>query len=231
MTVLHATEPATVYLSCWARGSSTQIADVDRALCQDRSLVMQLAMRRTLFAFPRDLLAAAWGSASARVAGVQRTRMAKDLVNAGLARDGEQWLERARGEVLSVLAEHPDGLLAFELRKLVARMRGRAPPPTAIARSFVAGCPRSARHEDDLVWWLGRPRPRCVWPSPSSPPSRSPSITASTAGWRPDPSSGPARARRLVSDSCPNVGPRYLDAAPLLTRPRASVGRRTSGSR
>ena len=119
MTVLHATEPATVYLSCWARGRSPQIARVDRALYEDRSLVKQLAMRRTLFVFPRDLLAAVWGSASARVAGVQRTRMAKDLVTAGLATDGEQWLERARAEVLAVLAEHPDGLPAFELRKLV----------------------------------------------------------------------------------------------------------------
>jgi hypothetical protein len=78
MTVLHATEPATVYLSCWARVEALQIADVDRALFSDRSLVKQLAMRRTVFVFPRDLLPAAWGSASARVAGIERDRMAKD---------------------------------------------------------------------------------------------------------------------------------------------------------
>ncbi len=135
MTVLHATEPATVYLSCWARGPSLQIADVDRALYRDRSLVKQLAMRRTLFVFPRELLAAAWGSASARVARVQRTRMAKDLVNAGLAPDGEQWLERARAELLSVLAEHPDGLLAFELRKLVEMIAVNVRPPAGDAWS------------------------------------------------------------------------------------------------
>lgn len=38
------------------------------ALYDDRTIVKQLAMRRTLFVFPRELLPAAWGSTSARVA-------------------------------------------------------------------------------------------------------------------------------------------------------------------
>ena len=173
MTVLHATEPATVHLSCWARGRPIQIDDVDRALYQDRSLVKQLAMRRTLFVFPRDLLAAAWGSASARVAGVQRTRMAKDVVAAGLAPDGEQWLERARAEVLSVLAARPDGLLAIELRKLVAMIAVSVRPPAGnpwsaarvltylgargdIVRATNAGDWRTARPRWTLArHWLG----------------------------------------------------------------------------
>ena len=164
MTVLHATEPATVYLSCWARGRSTQIADVDRALYRDRSLVKQLAMRRTLFVFPRDLLAATWGSASARVAGVQRTRMAKDLVDAGLARDGEQWLERARAEVLSVLAEHPDGLLAFELRKLVATIAVNVHPPAgdpwsaARVLTYLGARGDIVRATNAADWRTARPR-------------------------------------------------------------------------
>ena len=54
LTVLHATEPATVYLSLWARVPGLTVADVDRALYDDRTLVKQLAMRRTLFVFPRD---------------------------------------------------------------------------------------------------------------------------------------------------------------------------------
>ena len=53
-------------------------------------------MRRTLFVFPRDLLPAAWGSASARVADAERARMAKDVEKAGLAADGDGWLDRAR---------------------------------------------------------------------------------------------------------------------------------------
>lgn len=119
MTVLHSTEPATVYLSCWARVTDSSVTDVDRALYLDRTLVKQLAMRRTLFVFPRDLLAAAWSSASARVAGVERARMAKDVVKAGLAGDGEVWLDRARSEVLAFLADRPDGCPAKEIREAV----------------------------------------------------------------------------------------------------------------
>jgi hypothetical protein len=117
MTVLHATDPATVYLSCWARCASVTVADVERALYDERSLVKQLAMRRTVFVFPRDLLGAAWPSASARVARSERAQMVRDVVAAGITNDGEAWLDRARADVLAVLAEAPDGLTAAEVRR------------------------------------------------------------------------------------------------------------------
>ena len=119
MTVLHSTEPATVHLSCWARSRSPQVADVERALYLDRTLVKQLGMRRTLFVLPRDLLPFVWPSASARVAGTERAAIAKDAVKAGLAEDGHDWLDRARREVLAVLAEAPDGLTAQQVRLAV----------------------------------------------------------------------------------------------------------------
>jgi hypothetical protein len=119
MTVLHATVAASVHLSCWARVHGLRVADVDRAFYRDRSLMKQLAMRRTLFVFPRDLLPAAWGCASARVAGVERTRMAKDIVNDGLADDGDAWLDRARAEIIAVLADAPGGRTASEIRRAV----------------------------------------------------------------------------------------------------------------
>jgi Winged helix DNA-binding domain len=119
MTVLHATEPATVYLSCWARTRSLQVADVDRALYDDRNLVKQLAMRRTTFVFPCDLLPAVWPSASARVAGIERAQISKGVVKAGLAENGHDWLDRARAEVLAVLADAPEGRSALEIRQAV----------------------------------------------------------------------------------------------------------------
>ncbi len=84
MTVLHATEAATVHLAVAARTEGLDVDDVDHALYDARSVVKQLAMRRTLFVFPRDLLPAAWGSASARVATAERKRVAK-MVEAGRA--------------------------------------------------------------------------------------------------------------------------------------------------
>jgi winged helix DNA-binding protein len=119
MTALHATEPATVYLSCRARMDAFKAAELDQALYAERCLVKQLAMRRTLFVFPADLLPAVWPSTSARVAGSQRARLAKQIVRAGLAEDGGAWLDRAGAEVLAALADAPDGRTAQELRDAV----------------------------------------------------------------------------------------------------------------
>ena len=80
---LHSTEPASVHLAVAARSEGVSAADVDASLYDYRSLVKQLAMRRTLFAFPRDLLPAVWGSAAARVAETERKKIGKDVVVGG----------------------------------------------------------------------------------------------------------------------------------------------------
>lgn len=105
MTVLHATEPPTVHLSLAARVDGLSIADVEGVLYDDRALVKQLAMRRTLFAFTRDLLPAAWASASARVADAQLRRLATGVAKAGLAADGAAWVEAAAQAVLDRFAD------------------------------------------------------------------------------------------------------------------------------
>ncbi|WP_420880541.1 winged helix DNA-binding domain-containing protein [Rhodococcus sp. (in: high G+C Gram-positive bacteria)] len=119
VVALHATEAPSVYLSTWARIPHVGIADIDRAMYDDRTLVKQLAMRRTLFAFPRDVLPAALSSAAARVATTERTRMARDLERAEMAPDGNAWLDRARCAVTAALAESPVALSAAELRRAV----------------------------------------------------------------------------------------------------------------
>ncbi|NYG56496.1 hypothetical protein BJ989_002800 [Nocardioides perillae] len=118
VTVLHATEPATVALSLQARVADLARDDVRAALEVDRTLVKQLAMRRTLFVFPRDLLPASWGSASARVATQQRGRLAREVVAGGLAADGEQWVAQAGDAVVALLAERGE-LQAAEVRAAV----------------------------------------------------------------------------------------------------------------
>ena len=142
MTVLHATEPATVYLSLQARVRGLSVADVDRALYEDRSLVKQLAMRRTLFVFPRDLLPAAWGSASARTSTSIRARLVKEVVTHGLAADGEDWLDAARGDTLEQLADGSE-LSAADLRARVPALAGRL--ETAPGKSYGANVPIGPR--------------------------------------------------------------------------------------
>jgi hypothetical protein len=123
MTCLHATEPASVYLSAHARTESSR-ADIDRALYEDRSVVKQLAMRRTLFAFPRELLPAVWGSASARVLEQLRTRLAKEVESNGLATDGVAWLEDLFSDVLRCLSLDGPSTTA-ELRERIPALAER----------------------------------------------------------------------------------------------------------
>ncbi len=127
MTALHATEAATVHLALWARVAGTTVADIDRALYDDRSVVKQLAMRRTLFAFPRDLLPATWGSAALRVARQQRAQLAKNLAAAGLATGDDgvaAWIDEAAAAVLDLLADGT-ARTTREIRDLVPALEGR----------------------------------------------------------------------------------------------------------
>src|SRR5262249_22116245 len=100
MTVLHATEPATPYLSLFARIDSFTRADLDDALFESKSLVKHLAMRRTLFVFPRELLPAAVSGPSARVAHQEADKLVKDLERGQVTDDGASWLATAREAVL-----------------------------------------------------------------------------------------------------------------------------------
>jgi hypothetical protein len=166
MTVLHATEPATVYLSCWARVTGMSTADVDRALYDDRTVVKQLAMRRTLFVFPRDLLPAAWGSAAARTARTERTGLVKAVVAGGLAPDapeGERWLRAACDEVLELLDAHPDGLPAAEIRTRLPRidtkieLMGGSVPAAGRVMTLLGASGELVRAGNTGHWRVSRP--------------------------------------------------------------------------
>jgi len=120
---LHATDPATVYLSAWARVDQLSIADVDKALYADRSLVKHLAMRRTLFVFRRQLLGVVQSAASRRVADQERRRLAKAVEQAGLVDDGAAWLaqaSRATLQALDVMGE----ATSTQLREAVELLEG-----------------------------------------------------------------------------------------------------------
>jgi DNA glycosylase AlkZ-like len=135
MTVLHATEPATVHLSLQARVDGLTVADVDRVLYDERTVVKQLAMRRTLFCFPRELLPAAWGSASARVAAQLRPRLAKEVEAGGLAEDGAAWLDAACAAVLAHLADGREAS-AQAIREALPELTGRI--DLAVGKSYGA---------------------------------------------------------------------------------------------
>lgn len=166
MTGLHSTEPFGVHLAVQARSACAE-QDVDRALYEDRVLVRQLAMRRTLFAFPRELLPAVWGSASARVAAQIRPRYARDVEAAGIADDGERWLRRQVAAVLEALADGPatTGELRARLPELerrldLARGTSYAASPAVASRllTLAAVTGEVVRGVNEGGWRSSRPR-------------------------------------------------------------------------
>lgn len=169
MTVLHATEASTVHLSVAARVDGTCPADVDRALYDERALVKQLAMRRTLFVVPRDLLPAVWGSASARVAGVEGRRLARDVVAAGWTTDPERWLAEARRDTLALVDSAADGVSAQEVREQVPALAGTLTvspgtkwggevPVAPRVLGWLAARADIVRGVNAGPWWSARPR-------------------------------------------------------------------------
>lgn len=165
---LHATDPSTVYLSAWARVDDMAVADLDAALYTDRSLVKHMAMRRTLFVFPRDVLPFAQSGASLRVAVAERARLIRDVEAAGLYRDGARWLSRASKQVLEALSDGRDASFA-ELRDELRSMQGRIEvgkgkswggmmPVGPRVLTILSAQGRIVRGRNDGRWTASRPR-------------------------------------------------------------------------
>jgi hypothetical protein len=123
LVCLHATDPATVYLSAWARVDGMQVADLERALYVDRSLVKQLAMRRTLFVFPRETLQLAQAATGRRLRETERRKLIRDVEAADLYSDGERWLAEAEKEVLAALSDGREAT-SSELRAEIPLLEG-----------------------------------------------------------------------------------------------------------
>jgi hypothetical protein len=120
---LHATDPATPYLSLWARLPGFAVADLDAELYKQRTLVKHLAMRRTLWVVCAEDLPSIQSAASDRVAGNERRRLIADAEKAGIAADGGKWLDVACAAVLRYLTDHGEAS-AKELRAALPELAG-----------------------------------------------------------------------------------------------------------
>lgn len=205
MVCLHATDPATVYLSAWARLPGFTTADLDRALYTDRSLVKHLAMRRTLFLVDREDLADVQAAASDRVAGAESRKMVALVEADGVAADGAAWLGQAKAAVLAALAggrEAASTELKAELPILQGRVRygtGRWAADVSIAPrvlTILSAEGRVVRATNRGDWATSRPRWATAesWLGASVPPAEP----------------GPAH-RRMVERWLRRFGPGTLD--------------------
>lgn len=120
---LHATDPGSVHLAARARVEGLSVADVDKALYVDRTLVKHLGMRRTLFVMRRELLGTVVSAAGRRVADRERRRLVKEVERAGLFEDGAAWLEQAEAATLAALDRMGEAT-STELRAEVPLLAG-----------------------------------------------------------------------------------------------------------
>lgn len=122
VVALHATEPASVAISAWARAPQLTRGDLDSAFAR-RDLVRQLSLRRTLFALPGDLLPAVHASICPRIAERARAELRKGVALAGVDGDPEVWIERALAGIIGELEAGPP-LSATALRERVPEAVG-----------------------------------------------------------------------------------------------------------
>ena len=178
LVCLHATDAVTVFLSIQARTDGVSPSDVERALYEERSLVRMLAMRRTLWAVPRELVPVVFAAATKAVAATQRRRLEGFVRDSGVSTRPGAWITRAgkaalaaveaRGEAMTseVVADVP--LLAKKLRfgsgkwEVTQSAGARVLPQLAMEGWLVRGRPRGSWISPQFRWvttedWLGGP--------------------------------------------------------------------------
>jgi hypothetical protein len=123
---LHATDPATVFLSAAARLKQPKIEQIERALYDERTLVRALCMRRTLFVLPVALVAVVQAAVTDALVPAERKRTVRMIEENGIARDGARWLRQVEAETLAAIEARGEATGA-ELAKAVPRLRNQIP--------------------------------------------------------------------------------------------------------
>jgi hypothetical protein len=175
---LHATDPATVYLSCWCRVDGMAIEDLDRALYDERRLLRMLAMRRTMFVVAVEEAPTLQAAAALGVARTERRRN-RQLLERLAVEDPDAWMREAEEATLAALERRGEATpaeLAEDVPALQARVRVNVGKPyegeiglasrvlllLAVEGRIVRARPRGTWISSQYRWtlverWLGAP--------------------------------------------------------------------------
>ena len=164
LVVLHATDPATVFLEARARMKESSPASIEHDLYEEPTVLRMLAMRRTLFLVPLPEVPLVHAAGSRDVAERERPRTVKMLTDAGIGSDPAAHLSELEEVALARIREHGE-VATTELRgmdpRLAERMtlaRGKSYEGTMAVISRVV-------HHLALDGRIGRGRPRGTWVS------------------------------------------------------------------
>jgi hypothetical protein len=129
VVALHATDPATVFLSARAR-TGCDAGAVEKALYDERSVLRMLGMRRTMFVVTTEVAAEVQAACTVAIAATQRRKYEGFIADSGLG-DGA-WVrsvEDATAAALRVRGEATGAELSTDvplLRSQVTRFEGKA---------------------------------------------------------------------------------------------------------
>jgi hypothetical protein len=134
VVALHATDPASVFLSVRARAGGLKPEAVERALYEERSLLRMLGMRRTMFVLPVEAAPVVQAACTRAIAQAQRERYGTLLHQAGVGDAG--WLAEleelairalaARGEATGAQLSAAEPRLRTPVRLAEGKAYGRA---------------------------------------------------------------------------------------------------------
>ena len=164
LVVLHATDPATVFLEGWARMVDASPAAIGRELYEQPTVLRMLAMRRTLFLVPLPDVPMVFAAGSRDVAERERPRTVKMLAAAGIGSDPGAHLAELEEVALAAIRERGE-VATRELRDLDPRLAERF--TTARGKSYEGSMAVISRvvHHLALDGRIGRGRPRGTWVS------------------------------------------------------------------
>jgi hypothetical protein len=107
VVALHATDPATVHLAVHARTGFAGVAEVERALYEERTLLRLLGMRRTMFVVRPEVAAVIQAGCAMDIAGKQRRLLVGQLGRQGHpdnVPEPDRWLADVEESVVKALA-------------------------------------------------------------------------------------------------------------------------------
>ncbi|HEV2774224.1 MAG TPA: winged helix DNA-binding domain-containing protein [Solirubrobacteraceae bacterium] len=138
IVALHATDPASVFLSARARLREPSISAIEAALYEQRTLVRLLGMRRTMFIVPTVLAGVVQASSTRALVPGERKRFAALLEESGVAADGTRWLRETEEATYAALVARGEATAA-ELTEDVPALRARTPVAQGKAYASIQG--------------------------------------------------------------------------------------------
>jgi hypothetical protein len=115
LVAVHSTDPSSVYVAAWVRMNDGAVADVERALYEDRTLIRLLGMRRTVFVTSLDVAPVIQAACSRGVAARERRKLLGFLAESEVAPDAagvRSWLEETEEIALRALCARGESTAA-----------------------------------------------------------------------------------------------------------------------